>query len=138
MELRLAYLDERLVLTCVVLSVVAFLPLGKDAIIAATTGLDLGAAMPDFDARYHDFRADAHDANRVWCTMRVTATHTGVLSFGGVKATTKAAPMNRAATANTMIVSFFTPGLPVPEFQEKTAVPGVLGTAPTPGTASRW
>ena len=32
MELRLTYLDERLVLSCIVLSVVAFLPLGEDAI----------------------------------------------------------------------------------------------------------
>ena len=37
MELRLAYLDERLVLTCIVLSVVAFLPLGEDAIRKART-----------------------------------------------------------------------------------------------------
>ena len=36
-------------------------PLDKNAIIAATAGLDLGAAIPDFDARYHDFRADADD-----------------------------------------------------------------------------
>ena len=27
-------------------------PLNKDAIVAATTGLDLGAGLPDFDARY--------------------------------------------------------------------------------------
>ena len=32
MELRLAYRDERLVLTCIVLSVVAFLPLREDAV----------------------------------------------------------------------------------------------------------
>ena len=37
MELRLAYLDERLVLSCIVLSVVAFLPLGEDAIRKART-----------------------------------------------------------------------------------------------------
>ena len=37
MELRLAYLDERLVLTCVVLSVVAFLPFGQNAIRKART-----------------------------------------------------------------------------------------------------
>ena len=67
-------------------------PLARDAIIAATTGLDLGEALPDFDARYHDFRADPDDPHRVWCTMRVTATHTGVLSFGGVKAEPKSPP----------------------------------------------
>lgn len=67
-------------------------PLGKDAIVAATTGLDLATALPDFDARYHDFRADPFDPNRVWCTMRVTATHTGVLQFGGVTAEPKSPP----------------------------------------------
>ena len=40
--------------------------------------------MPNFDARYHDFRADPDDANRVWCTMRVTGTQTGELFFGGL------------------------------------------------------
>lgn len=67
-------------------------PLGKKEIIAATTGLDLGVAMPDFDARYHDFRVDADDPQRIWCTMRVKATHTGVLSFGGIRAEPKSPP----------------------------------------------
>jgi hypothetical protein len=48
------------------------------------TGLDLASAIPNFDARYHDFRADPDDPNRVWCTMRVTGTHTGELFFGGL------------------------------------------------------
>mgnify|MGYP002632188050 CR=1 FL=1 len=68
-------------------------PLGRDAIIAATTGLDLSVGLPDFDARYHDFRADPDDPFRVWCTMRVTATHTGVLSFGGLKAEPRSPPV---------------------------------------------
>merc|ERR1740127_332490 len=42
-------------------------PLDRTAIIAATTGLDLGVGLPDFDARYHDFRADPDDPDRVWC-----------------------------------------------------------------------
>ena len=42
--------------------------------------------------RYHDFRADPDDAQRVWCTMRVTATHTGVLRFGGVRAEPRSPP----------------------------------------------
>ena len=66
--------------------------MNKDAIVAATTGLDLGAGLPDFDARYHDFRADPDDPNRVWCTMRVTATHTGVLNFGGIVAEPRSPP----------------------------------------------
>ena len=37
MELRLAYLNERLVLTGVIFSVVAFLPFGEDAIRKART-----------------------------------------------------------------------------------------------------
>lgn len=61
-------------------------PLDKQAIIAATSGLDLGAAMPDFDARYHDFRADPEDPLRVWCTMRVGGTQTGPLAFAGTTA----------------------------------------------------
>ena len=68
-------------------------PLGKDALIAATTGLDLAEGLPDFDARYHDFRADPDDPNRVWCTMRVIATHSGVLNFGGVRAEPKQPPV---------------------------------------------
>lgn len=67
-------------------------PLNKQAIIGATTGLDLGAGLPDFDARYHDFRADAADPNRIWCTMRVSGTHTGVLNFAGIKAEPKSPP----------------------------------------------
>lgn len=67
-------------------------PLGKQAIISATTGLDLSAAIPDFDARYHDFRADPDDPMRVWCTMRVCGTHTGPLRFGGVTAEPKDPP----------------------------------------------
>mmetsp|Transcript_47217 Transcript_47217/g.95145 ORF Transcript_47217/g.95145 Transcript_47217/m.95145 type:complete len:432 (+) Transcript_47217:120-1415(+) len=67
-------------------------PLDRKAIIAAATGLDLQQALPDFDARYHDFRADAVDPCKVWCTMRVTATQTGVLRFGGVTAEPKNPP----------------------------------------------
>ena len=67
-------------------------PLGRDAIISATTGLDLSVGLPDFDAQYHDFRADPDDPQRVWCTMRVQATHTGVLNFGGVRAEPKSPP----------------------------------------------
>lgn len=67
-------------------------PLDRKALIAATTGLDLGEGLPDFDARYHDFRADPDDPHRIWCTMRVKATHTGVLSFGGIRAEPKTPP----------------------------------------------
>jgi len=59
-------------------------PLTKAAIVEATKGLDLAAAIPDFDARYHDFRADPDDAQRIWCQMRVTGTQTGELFFGGL------------------------------------------------------
>jgi hypothetical protein len=48
------------------------------------TGLDLAAAIPNFDARYHDFRADPDDPQRIWCQMRVTGTQTGQLFFGGL------------------------------------------------------
>ena len=81
-------------------------PLGKDAIIAATTGLDLSEGLPDFDARYHDFRADPEDPNRVWCTMRVKATHSGTLKFANVKAE----PTGRVVESPPEAVSFrFTP-----------------------------
>lgn len=68
-------------------------PLDRKAIIAATTGLDLAEGLPDFDARYHDFRADPDDPHRIWCTMRVKATHTGVLNFGGVRAEPQVPPI---------------------------------------------
>lgn len=59
-------------------------PLKKSALVEASKGLDFGAAMPDFDARYHDWRPDSDDPRRVWCSMRVTATQTGPLAFGGM------------------------------------------------------
>eukprot|EP00747_Dinoflagellata_sp_TGD_P180165 gnl/TRDRNA2_/TRDRNA2_32174_c0_seq1.p1 gnl/TRDRNA2_/TRDRNA2_32174_c0~~gnl/TRDRNA2_/TRDRNA2_32174_c0_seq1.p1 ORF type:complete len:485 (+),score=72.23 gnl/TRDRNA2_/TRDRNA2_32174_c0_seq1:72-1526(+) len=68
-------------------------PLGKKDLIAATTGLDFAAATPDFDAQYHDFRVDTNDPQRIWCTMRVKATQTGVLKFGGIKAEPKSPPI---------------------------------------------
>ena len=68
-------------------------PLGKEALIGATASLDLEAAIPDFDARYHDFRIDADDPNRVWCTMRCRGTHTGTLNFGGIQAEAKSPPV---------------------------------------------
>jgi len=67
-------------------------PLNKDAIIAATVGVDFAEGFPDFDARYHDFRIDVDDPNRVWCTMRVTGTHTGTFQFGAVTAKPKSSP----------------------------------------------
>jgi hypothetical protein len=67
-------------------------PLSKPALVAATAGLDFGAAMPDFDARYHDWRPDHKDPRRVWCTMRVTATQTGPLAFGGTTRPPKVPP----------------------------------------------
>eukprot|EP00929_Paragymnodinium_shiwhaense_P090263 TRINITY_DN50417_c0_g1_i1.p1 TRINITY_DN50417_c0_g1~~TRINITY_DN50417_c0_g1_i1.p1 ORF type:complete len:476 (+),score=85.81 TRINITY_DN50417_c0_g1_i1:83-1510(+) len=67
-------------------------PLGKGALIAATTGLDLSAALPDFDARYHDFRMDRDNPQRVWCQMRVCGRQTGELKFAGVEAKPKDPP----------------------------------------------
>lgn len=58
-------------------------PLNKQALIAATSGLDLATATPDFNARYHDFRNDPDDPMRVWFQMRIQATQTGELKFGG-------------------------------------------------------
>ena len=67
--------------------------LDKKAILAATAGLDLDSAMPDFNARYHDFRADTDDPLRVWCSMRVIGTHTGPLSFAGTTAEPSVPPI---------------------------------------------
>ena len=67
-------------------------PLGKQALVQATQGLDLAAGLPDFDARYHDYRSDRDDPMRVWCTMRVSATHSGTLSFAGIDAEPKQPP----------------------------------------------
>jgi len=68
-------------------------PLDKKAIIAATAGLDLATALPDFDARYHDFRADPDDPNRIWMTMRVCGTQTGPLTFAGTTAEPSVPPI---------------------------------------------
>ena len=48
--------------------------------------------MPDFDARYHDFRSDPEDPLRVWMTMRVTGTQTGSLTFAGTTAEPSSPP----------------------------------------------
>jgi len=69
-------------------------PLDKNALIDATVGVDFGEGFPDFDARYHDFRVDDADPNRVWCTMRVTGTHTGTFRFGAVTAEPKSPPIS--------------------------------------------
>lgn len=68
-------------------------PLGKDALMSATKGVDFTEGLPDFDARYHDFRVDPDDARRVWCTMRVTGTHTGTFRFGATTAEPRSPPV---------------------------------------------
>lgn len=68
-------------------------PLSKSAIIAATTGLDLGEGLPDFNARYHAFRLDKEIPRRVWCQMRVCGTHTGNLNFAGTCASPRTPPI---------------------------------------------
>jgi hypothetical protein len=86
-------------------------PLSKEAIISATTGLDLGQSMPDFDARYHDFRQDPDDPNRVWATMRVRGTQTGVLSFAGQDALPTSPPRRVESPPEAVSLRFTDAGL---------------------------
>lgn len=81
-------------------------PLGKDALIAATTGLDLGAGLPDFDARYHAFRVDRSNPRRVWCQMRVTGTHTGTFQFGSTAAEPKDPPVRVESPPEAVSITF--------------------------------
>mmetsp|Transcript_69975 Transcript_69975/g.126071 ORF Transcript_69975/g.126071 Transcript_69975/m.126071 type:complete len:482 (-) Transcript_69975:141-1586(-) len=81
-------------------------PLPKAALIAATTGLDLGEGLPDFNARYHGFRVDPINPRRVWCQMRVVATHTGVLRFAGITAEPKDPPERTESPPEAVSITF--------------------------------
>lgn len=53
--------------------------LAKPAYLNALRSFDLLQAFPDMDNRYHAFRVDPFETNRVWFQTRAIATHTGPL-----------------------------------------------------------
>jgi len=56
--------------------------LDKEKYLKAVRGFDLKNAIPDLDPHPYHWRVDPYEPNRVWCTTRVTGTHTGTLKFG--------------------------------------------------------
>jgi len=85
-------------------------PLPPKALIAATAGLDLDSAIPDFDARYHDFRMDCENPRRVWCQMRVCGTQTGEFSFLGTQALPSDPPVRFENPPEAVSVTFDSAG----------------------------
>jgi hypothetical protein len=51
--------------------------------ITAVRSFNLKKAFPNMDAHPYDWRVDKYEPNRVWWTVRNTATHTGPLTFAG-------------------------------------------------------
>lgn len=60
----------------------------KDEFLSSLRSFDLLAAFPNLNNRYHAFRVDVFEPNRVWFQTRAKATHTGELM--GSAATGKA------------------------------------------------
>ena len=44
---------------------------------------NLKKAMPNMESHPYDWRVDKYEPQRVWFTVRNTATHTGPLTFAG-------------------------------------------------------
>ncbi len=59
--------------------------------IKAVSSFKLNDAFPNMDSHPYDWRVDPYEPQRVWFTVRSTATHTGPLNFAGTtyKATGK-------------------------------------------------
>mmetsp|Transcript_30396 Transcript_30396/g.52217 ORF Transcript_30396/g.52217 Transcript_30396/m.52217 type:complete len:269 (-) Transcript_30396:36-842(-) len=53
--------------------------LDKTMYLSSLRSFDLLAAFPDMNNRYHAFRVDPFEPNRVWFQTRATATHSGSL-----------------------------------------------------------
>ena len=49
----------------------------------AVSGFKLKEAFPNMNSHPYDWRVDKYEPNRVWWTVRNTATHTGPLKFFG-------------------------------------------------------
>ena len=45
-------------------------------------GFKIDEAFPDIKSNPYHWRVDPYEPNRVWYTVRTTATHTGPLKFG--------------------------------------------------------
>ena len=45
-------------------------------------GFKIEEAFPDIKSNPYHWRVDPYEPNRVWFTIRTTATHTGPLNFG--------------------------------------------------------
>ena len=51
--------------------------------VKAVSGFNLKQAFPNMESHPYDWRVDKYEPNRVWFTVRNTATHTGPLTFFG-------------------------------------------------------
>ncbi|CAK0896381.1 unnamed protein product [Prorocentrum cordatum] len=52
-------------------------PLTKHEFMVNVKGIEFGDIFPDASARYHDFRVDMFEPNKVWYTSRATGQNTG-------------------------------------------------------------
>ena len=57
------------------------LPMVQDY-LKAVSGFKIKDAFPDMKSNPYHWRVDPYEPNRVWFTVRTTATHTGPLKFG--------------------------------------------------------
>ncbi|KAK9904899.1 hypothetical protein WJX75_005112 [Coccomyxa subellipsoidea] len=57
--------------------------LAKKDYVKAVSGFKLKEAFPNMNSHPYDWRVDKYEPNRVWWTVRNTATHTGPLKFFG-------------------------------------------------------
>ncbi|BDA49419.1 hypothetical protein COCOBI_14-0360 [Coccomyxa sp. Obi] len=51
--------------------------------VKAVSGFNLKQAFPNMESHPYDWRVDKYEPNRVWFTVRNTATHAGPLTFFG-------------------------------------------------------
>lgn len=87
-------------------------PIGKEAYLTALSSFKITDGFPDLNARYHFFRVDPFEPNRVWFNSRTVATNTG--KFLGKPPTGKALTMPPQAQSMTFnekgLVTQFTVG----------------------------
>jgi len=81
-------------------------PLTKTQIIGVTDGLDFAGGFPDFNVRYHAFRLDHENPRRVWCQMRIVATHSGIVEILGITAKPKDPPARIESPPEAVSITF--------------------------------
>ena len=75
--------------------------------IKAVSSFKLNDAFPNMESHPYDWRVDPYEPQRVWFTVRSTATHTGPLHFAGAtyKATGKVQIRHLTISADPILCS---------------------------------